>query len=91
MRHGIATLCALASAVVGVAACAEESKAAIKELSVPAGEVTLHLRVVEEPAVGDALIARHGGPGNSSDYMQSLQPAPSAEFANAGLETAPIA
>jgi hypothetical protein len=50
MRREMVTLCALAFTVVGVAACAQEGKAAIKELSVPAGDVTLHLRVVGEPA-----------------------------------------
>jgi proline iminopeptidase len=72
LRHRIATWCALALAVVGVVSCAQ-SKPTVKELSVPADDVTLHVCVVGDPAAGDTLIALHGGPGNSSDYMQSLE------------------
>jgi len=70
MRRGIAILCALAFAVM---ACTRGSKAAFKELEVPAGEVTLHVRIAGQADAPAMLIALHGGPGNSSDYMRSLE------------------
>lgn len=73
MRHGIATLCALAFTVAGVAACARESKPAVKELRVPDGDVTLHVRIAGDANAPAVLVALHGGPGNSSDYMVSLE------------------
>jgi pimeloyl-ACP methyl ester carboxylesterase len=81
MRHGMATLCALALVLVGVGACAQPSKPAIKLLSVLAGDVTLHVRVVGDPAAGGVLIVLHGGPGNSSDYMRSLEALASEQLA----------
>jgi pimeloyl-ACP methyl ester carboxylesterase len=81
MRHGMATLCALALVLVGVGACAQPSKPASKLLSVLAGDVTLHVRVVGDPAAGGVLIALHGGPGNSSDYMRSLEALASEQLA----------
>ena len=52
-----------------------------RELKVQADDVTLHVRVAGNPKAGDVLIAIHGGPGNSSDYMISLEQLASAEFA----------
>lgn len=43
------------------------------EIEIPAGDVTLHARVAGDLDGGDVLIAIHGGPGNSSDYMISLE------------------
>jgi pimeloyl-ACP methyl ester carboxylesterase len=73
MRHGVATLCALAFAMVAVAACARGSKAVVKELKVPGDAVTLHVRIAGHAAAPAVLVALHGGPGNSSDYMVSLE------------------
>ena len=49
------------------------NRPAVQELKVPAGDVTLHARVTGDPESGDVLIAIHGGPGMSSDYMLSLE------------------
>lgn len=43
-------------------------------------DVTLHARMAGDPA-RDVLIAIHGGPGNSSGYMLSLEQLASAELA----------
>ncbi len=42
------------------------------DLNVRTPEVTLYARVTGNLQSGNALIAIHGGPGNSSDYMVSL-------------------
>jgi len=52
-----------------------------RALKVPADDVTLHVRIAGDPKAGDVLIAIHGGPGNSSEYMLSLEQLASAEFA----------
>jgi len=52
-----------------------------QELKVQADDVTLHVRIAGDPKAGDVLIATHGGPGNSSDYMLSLEQLASAELA----------
>jgi len=44
-----------------------------RELKVQAGDVVLHARVAGDPSSGNVLIAVHGGPGMSSDYMASLE------------------
>jgi proline iminopeptidase len=49
-----------------------------QELQVQADDVTLYARIA---GAGDVLIALHGGPGNSSDYMVSLEQLASAKFA----------
>jgi len=73
MRQGIATLCALAFVLAGASACAQESKPAVKELEVTADDVTLHARIAGNEDAPAVLVALHGGPGNSSDYMISLE------------------
>jgi CubicO group peptidase (beta-lactamase class C family)/pimeloyl-ACP methyl ester carboxylesterase len=45
----------------------------IQEWDVDAGGVTLYVRVAGNPDSGNVLIALHGGPGMSSDYMASLE------------------
>ena len=52
-----------------------------QELKVQADDVTLHVRIAGDPKAEDVLIAIHGGPGNSIDYMLSLEQLASAEFA----------
>jgi proline iminopeptidase len=49
-----------------------------QELKVQADDVTLYARMA---GAGDVLIALHGGPGNSSDYMVSLEQLASARLA----------
>jgi pimeloyl-ACP methyl ester carboxylesterase len=60
-----------------MASCKKENTTLIKEtvfqeLSVQTPQVTLYARVAGNLQSGNALIAIHGGPGNSSDYMVSL-------------------
>jgi pimeloyl-ACP methyl ester carboxylesterase len=52
-----------------------------QELQVQANDVTLYARIAGNAEAGGVLIALHGGPGNSSDYMVSLEQLASAEFA----------
>jgi pimeloyl-ACP methyl ester carboxylesterase len=56
------------------------TRAVAQELKVQADDVTLHVRIAGDPKAGDVLIAIHGGPGNSSDYMISLEQLASAEL-----------
>jgi len=65
--------CALALAVAAMAACTQDSKPPFTELEVPAGDVTLRVRIAGQPDATATMIALHGGPGNSSDYMRSLE------------------
>jgi len=44
-----------------------------KELMVPAEDVTLYVRVAGDLQAENVLLAVHGGPGSSSDYMISLE------------------
>ncbi len=53
----------------------------VSEMEVPADDVTLHARVAGAPGSGRVLIAVHGGPGMSSDYMLSLEGLAGADFA----------
>jgi pimeloyl-ACP methyl ester carboxylesterase len=73
MRREIAALCALALTIAGGVACGQESKPAVQELEVPAGDVTLYARIAGNANSRAMLVALHGGPGNSSDYMVSLE------------------
>lgn len=50
-----------------------ETAPRVRELDVDAPGVTLHVRAVGEADAEAVLIAIHGGPGNSSDYMVSLE------------------
>ena len=52
----------------------------IKELMVPAEDVTLYARIAGDPQAENILLAVHGGPGNSSDYMISLEQLQSEEL-----------
>nr|NIN67517.1 hypothetical protein [Anaerolineae bacterium]NIN97622.1 hypothetical protein [Anaerolineae bacterium]NIQ80561.1 hypothetical protein [Anaerolineae bacterium] len=45
----------------------------VQELEVPAGDVTLHVRIAGDPQAGEVLIAINGGPGMPSDYVRSLE------------------
>ncbi len=48
-------------------------KATPRVITVPSNGVTLHVRVVGDLASGNVLIAIHGGPGMTSDYMLNLE------------------
>jgi len=52
-----------------------------QDRTVQASGSTLHVRVAGDPGSGNVLIALHGGPGMSSDYMVSLEQLASAQFA----------
>ena len=74
---------ALLITMVGVSACgaggvaatepAGAYKPAVQEREIEAGDVTLQIRIAGEPEAGEVLVAIHGGPGNSSAYMLSLE------------------
>jgi pimeloyl-ACP methyl ester carboxylesterase len=57
------------------------SKSAIKEIQIPAGNVTLYVRIVGNPSSGNVLIGINGGPGQSSAYMSNLDRLAGDEFA----------
>ena len=81
MRRRVVTLCALALALVGTAGCSEDSQVGVQELRVPADDVTLYVRMAGDVDASGVLIALHGGPGNSSDYMRSLEALASEQLA----------
>jgi len=65
------TLLLLSSSAL--AACSNPDKTSPRELTVNSNGVTLHVRVAGDPASGNVLIAIHGGPGMTHDYMLSLE------------------
>jgi pimeloyl-ACP methyl ester carboxylesterase len=73
MRREIAALWALALTIAGGVACGQASKPAGNELEVPGDDVTLHVRIAGDANAPAVLVALHGGPGNSSGYMVSLE------------------
>jgi proline iminopeptidase len=75
------TLFTLLAILLGVAACGQVEKPLFRELKVPSGDVTLHVRIAGNAEAGDVLITLHGGPGNSSDYVVSLEQLASAKLA----------
>ncbi len=44
-----------------------------REITANSGDVALYVRVAGEPLSGNVLIAIHGGPGMTSDYMLNLE------------------
>jgi proline iminopeptidase len=83
MKATILTALAVLVTMVGASACgggelptselASAYRPPIQERQVEANDVTLHVRIAGEPEAGEVLITIHGGPGNSSDYMLSLE------------------
>jgi proline iminopeptidase len=59
--------------VASVLAGCQKDSAAVREFQVQAQDVSLHARVAGDPAAGNVLIAIHGGPGMTSDYMLNLE------------------
>ena len=56
-----------------MAACSIPATTSPRELTAGSDGVTLYVRVAGDPASGNVLIAIHGGPGMTSDYMLSLE------------------
>ena len=59
--------------LVSLSACTTPSEPEIAETTIQAGDVALHVRIVGNTDAENLLIGIHGGPGNSSDYMASLE------------------
>lgn len=80
----ISLICLIAGSLLS--ACSKQSepiisKPIINEIVVQADNVTLHVRIAGNQEAEEILIAIHGGPGNSSDYMVSLEELQSDEIA----------
>jgi len=57
-------------------ACTQQHSIALpmmREITADNNEITLYVRVAGDPASGNVLIAIHGGPGMTSDYMLNLE------------------
>ena len=59
--------------LLSLSACNTTSEPVIVEQDIQAGDVVLHLRIIGDADAENVLIGIHGGPGNSSDYMASLE------------------
>ncbi len=70
---------AIVTLAEGNASTSQQTKE-FKELMVPAEDVTLYVRIAGDPQAENILLAVHGGPGNSSDYMISLEQLQSEEL-----------
>jgi proline iminopeptidase len=60
-------------ALISFPACSMPRKPEITETGIQADDVTLHVRIAGNTEAENILIGIHGGPGNSSDYMVSLE------------------
>jgi pimeloyl-ACP methyl ester carboxylesterase len=80
MRIQLLIIIALPALLLGLTACGQVETPRFEELKVSADDVTLHVRIAGNPEAGNVLIGIHGGPGNSSDYMISLEQLASAEL-----------
>lgn len=54
-------------------ACSKPAASSPRELTANNNGVDLHVRVAGDPASGNVLIAIHGGPGMTHDYMLNLE------------------
>jgi len=54
-------------------ACSKPDTISPREITANSNGITLHVRVAGNTASGNVLIAIHGGPGMTSDYMLSLE------------------
>jgi pimeloyl-ACP methyl ester carboxylesterase len=81
--HGIMRVLAVLFAAILLLACAgcRGEKPPSAEMRVDGADVDLHLRAVGEVDSGEVLIAVHGGPGMSSDYLLSLEALAGRELA----------
>lgn len=62
----------ICTGALALSACGS-SGPTVRELQAQADDVALHVRVAGDPQTDDVLVAIHGGPGMSSDYMVSLE------------------
>ena len=76
----IAFAATLLFVLLGTTACARPARLSRQELEV-AADVTLHVNIAGEVDAKNVLIAIHGGPGMSSDYMHSLEQLAGPELA----------
>ena len=77
MKYNFLPLLVVMSFLFLMVACKKENTTMVKEtvfqdLEVHTPQVTLYARVAGNLQSGNVLIAIHGGPGNSSDYLVSL-------------------
>jgi pimeloyl-ACP methyl ester carboxylesterase len=56
-----------------IAVCANPGTARPRQLTADRNGVALHVRVAGDPVAGNVLVAVHGGPGMTLDYMLSLE------------------
>jgi hypothetical protein len=85
----ISLICLIAGSLLS--ACSKQSEPIISEpiisgpiineIVVQTDDVTLHVRIAGNHEAEEILIAIHGGPGNSSDYMVSLEELQNDEIA----------
>jgi proline iminopeptidase len=54
-------------------ACSNPTVTTPREITADSNGLALHVRVAGDPTAGNVLIAIHGGPGMTSDYMLSLE------------------
>lgn len=59
--------------LISLSACNKPGKPEITKIDIQADDVTLHVRIMGSTEADNLLIGIHGGPGNSSDYMASLE------------------
>jgi pimeloyl-ACP methyl ester carboxylesterase len=64
---------ALAFYACGINPTSPSSIPGLQELTVESDGITLNVRVAGDPASGNVLIAIHGGPGMTLDYMLNLE------------------
>ena len=84
MKYKIFSLALLSVLIFGCSTLS--SNPAIEEIQIPAGNVTLFVRIAGDPSSGNVLIGINGGPGQSSAYMRSLDRLAGAEFAVATFD-----
>jgi hypothetical protein len=53
--------------------CANPGATTSREMTADSDGLALYVRVAGAPAAGNVLVAIHGGPGMTSDYMLSLE------------------
>jgi proline iminopeptidase len=73
MMHNLRSLICLSLLLLALASCAHPTTISPRELTANSDGVELHVRVAGDPASGNVLVAIHGGPGMTHDYMLNLE------------------